>query len=106
MEVYRIDSFAAEPKYASMLSRGAKYTDFFNQYVRDFVFEDDKPKMYDEIGIWQTDGPSPVDTVAIVAYTLCTAVSDGMTGELVVADGGMSHNIVRFQPEIMQYPED
>ncbi|MBQ7588766.1 MAG: transporter substrate-binding domain-containing protein [Lachnospiraceae bacterium] len=51
MEVYRIDSFAAEPKYASMLSRGAKYTDFFNQYVRDFVFEDDKPKMYDEIGV-------------------------------------------------------
>ena len=68
--------------------------------------EEQEEEMYDEIGIWQTDGPSPVDTVAIVAYTLCTAVSDGMTGELVVADGGMSHNIVRFQPEIMQYPED
>ncbi len=38
-------------KFGNMIRLGAKYTDVFNQYVRDNVFEDDKPKMYDEIGI-------------------------------------------------------
>lgn len=68
--------------------------------------EDKQDELYDEISIWQTDGTTPVDSVALVAYSMCTAMSDGMTGEVVVVDGGMSHNIVKFQPEIMQYPED
>ena len=38
-------------KFGNMIRLGAKYTDVFNQYVRDNVYEDDKPKMYDEIGI-------------------------------------------------------
>ncbi|MCR5420664.1 MAG: transporter substrate-binding domain-containing protein [Lachnospiraceae bacterium] len=50
MEVYRMDS-DSNNRYASMLSKGAKFSDFFNQYVRDYVYEDDKPKMYDEITI-------------------------------------------------------
>lgn len=68
--------------------------------------EEQEDAMYDEISVWQTDGTTEVDSVAMVAYMLCTKMADGMTGELVVADGGMSHNIVRFQPEIMQYPEE
>lgn len=77
-----------------------------NTLCSDGITEEQADKLYDEISIWQTDGTADVDSVAIVAYMMCTAVSDGMTGEVVVADGGMSHNIVRFQPEIMQYPEE
>ncbi|MBR5361144.1 MAG: hypothetical protein IK123_09675, partial [Lachnospiraceae bacterium] len=36
-------------KFGNMIRLGAKYTDVFNQYVRECVYEDDKPKMYDEI---------------------------------------------------------
>ncbi|MCL1895541.1 MAG: SDR family oxidoreductase [Clostridiales bacterium] len=72
----------------------------------DGITEDQADELYDEISVWQIDETQPVDSVAIVAYAMCTAMSDGMTGECVVVDGGMSHNIVRFQPEIMQYPEE
>lgn len=72
----------------------------------DGISEEQADELYDEISVWQTDGTVDVDAVAMVAYMMCTAVSDGMTGEVVVADGGMSHNIVKFQPEIMKYPED
>ncbi len=44
--------------------------------------------------------------MAIVAYAMCTPMSDGMTGDVVVADSGMSHNIVKFQPEIARFPEE
>ena len=77
-----------------------------NSMCSDGITEEQADELYDEISIWQTDGTVDVDAVALVAYMMCTPVSDGMTGEVVVADGGMSHNIVRFQPEIMKYPED
>jgi len=44
--------------------------------------------------------------VAIVAYAMSTPMADGMTGEIVVADWGMSHNIVQYQAAIDQYPEE
>ena len=37
--------------YNDMLRLGTRFSEVFNQYVRDKVFEDDKPKMYDEISI-------------------------------------------------------
>ena len=49
---------------------------------------------------WQVDGQLPVDQVGIMAYTFCTNVADGITGETVVVDGGASHNIVKYQAAI------
>lgn len=67
--------------------------------------EEKQDEFYEELMVWQNDGTQPVDTVAIVAYAMSTPMSDGMTGEIVVADGGMSHNIVKYQAAIDQYPE-
>lgn len=68
--------------------------------------EEKQDEFYEELMVWQTDGTQPVDMVAIVAYAMSTPMSDGITGEIVVADGGMSHNIVRYQAAIEQYPEE
>lgn len=70
------------------------------------ITEEQQDEFYDELGVWQVDGQQPVDQVGIVAYAMCTPVSDGMTGECVVADAGCSHNIFRFQPAIDRYPEE
>lgn len=67
--------------------------------------EEKQDEFYEELMVWQNDGTQPVDTVAIVAYAMSTPMSDGMTGEIVVADGGMSHNIVKYQAAIDQFPE-
>ena len=50
VQTFRIET-AVDSSYGDLLRLGAKYSEIFNQYVRDFVFEDDKPKMYDEISI-------------------------------------------------------
>ena len=46
------------------------------------------------------------DEVALAIYTLCTAVADGITGETLVSDGGMRHNIMSYIPQRDQYPEE
>ena len=63
-------------------------------------------EFYDELMVWSNDSTQTVDSVALVAYILSTAVSDGMTGEVVVADSGASHNIVHHQVEIEAYPPE
>ncbi len=68
--------------------------------------EEKQDEFYEELMVWQNDGTQAVDTVAIVAYAMSTPMSDGMTGEIVVADAGMSHNIVKYQAAIDQYPEE
>ena len=68
--------------------------------------EEQQEEMYDEMMAWQVDGQQTVDSVAIVAYSMCTPMSDGITGECVVADAGMSHNILKFLPAMDQYPEE
>lgn len=50
LQTFRLET-SDDGKFGNMIRLGAKYTDVFNQYVRDNVYEDDKPKMYDEIGI-------------------------------------------------------
>lgn len=70
----------------------------------ELITEDKQDEFYDELMVWQTDGQQPVDEVAIVAYALATPMSDGITGETVIADSGATHNIFRFQPAIEQYP--
>lgn len=67
--------------------------------------EEKQEEFYEELMVWQTDEIPEVDTVAIVAYAMSTPMSDGMTGEIVVVDSGMSRNIVKHQVQIDQYPE-
>nr|MCR4806754.1 transporter substrate-binding domain-containing protein [Lachnospiraceae bacterium] len=50
IQTFRLET-SDDSKFGNTIRLGAKYTDVFNQYVRDNVYEDDKPKMYDEIGI-------------------------------------------------------
>lgn len=50
VQTYRIET-SVDTSYGDLLRLGAKFSEIFNQYVRDFVFEDDKPKMYDELSI-------------------------------------------------------
>ncbi len=54
----------------------------------------------------QLDEIKTVDSVARVVYAMCTDFTDGITGEKIVPDNGMTHNILKYQPEISQFPED
>lgn len=61
--------------------------------------------MMAEVMATPLEQPSPTaDSVAVVIYGLCTHMSDGMTGECVVADSGMMRNIVSYQSACEQYP--
>lgn len=57
-----------------------------------------------ELMVAGVDGIPTADSVAIVIYGMCTRMADGVTGECIVADGGMMRNIVSFQPAVAQYP--
>ena len=61
-------------------------------------------EMRTEMMVAKLDETPTADSVAIVVYGLCTRMSDGMTGECVVADAGMMRNIVSYQPAIEEYP--
>ncbi len=58
----------------------------------------------EEMTVNQMDEIPSADSVAIVAYGMCTRMSDGMNGECIVADSGMMRNIVKHQPTIREYP--
>lgn len=68
------------------------------------ISEEAQDEFYDELMVWQTDGQMEVDQIGILAYAMCTPMADGITGEVIMADGGATHNIVKFQPEIEAYP--
>lgn len=77
-----------------------------SNFASEHITEDQQDEFYDELGVWQVDGQQPVDQVGIIAYAMCTPMSDGITGECIVADAGCSHNIFSFQPAIDRYPEE
>ena len=68
--------------------------------------EEQQDEFYDELMVWQTDGQMEVDQIGITAYAFCTPMADGITGEIVMVDGGATHNIVSYQPAIDQYPPE
>ncbi len=72
----------------------------------DLITEEQQDEFYDELMVWQTDGQLPVDQVGIIAYSFCTPMADGITGETIVVDGGARHNIVKYQAAIDAYPEE
>ena len=74
--------------------------------VIDCLSEEDEDELYDGISNPQLDEIKSVDSVARVVYAMCTDFTDGITGEKIVPDNGMTHNILKYQPEISQFPED
>ena len=74
--------------------------------VIDGLSEEDEDELYDGISPPQLDEIKSVDSVARVVYAMCTDFTDGITGEKIVPDNGMTHNILKYQPEISQFPED
>jgi NAD(P)-dependent dehydrogenase (short-subunit alcohol dehydrogenase family) len=70
------------------------------------ITEEQQDEFYEELMVWQVDGQLPVDQVGIMAYTFCTPVADGITGETIFVDGGACHNIVKYQVAIDAYPEE
>ncbi len=77
-----------------------------NNMALDCLSEEAQDALYDEISTPQLDEIKTVDGVARVAYAMCTDFTDCLTGECIVPDNGMTHNILTYQPEISQYPED
>ena len=75
-----------------------------NNMVVEEIDEDAQDELYAEIAIPQTDEMKPVDCVARMAYVMCTDFSEGVTGECYTVDNGMTHNVMKFQPAIEQYP--
>ena len=74
--------------------------------VIDGLSEEDEDELYDGISTPQLDEIKSVDSVARVVYAMCTDFTDGITGEKIVPDNGMTHNILKYQPELSQFPED
>ena len=74
--------------------------------VIDGLSEEDEDELYDGISTPQLDEIKSVDSVARVVYAMCTDFTDGITGEKILPDNGMTHNILKYQPEISQFPED
>ena len=74
-----------------------------NMVVED-IDEDAQDELYAEIAVPQMDEMKPVDCVARIAYMMCTAFADGVTGESYVVDNGLRSNIIKYQPAIEQYP--
>lgn len=77
-----------------------------NNMVLDCLSEEAQDALYDEISTPQLDEIKSVDGVARVVYAMCTDLTDCLTGECIVPDNGMTHNIISYQPAISQYPED
>ncbi len=70
------------------------------------ITEEQQDEFYEELMVWQVDGQLPVDQVGIIAYSFCTAMADGITGETIFVDGGACHNIVKYQAAIDAFPEE
>ena len=70
--------------------------------VIDGLSEEDEDELYDGISTPQLDEIKTVDSVARVVYAMCTDFTDGITGEKIVPDNGMTHNILKYQPEVQQ----
>ena len=72
----------------------------------ELITEEQQDEFYEELMVWQVDGQLPVDQVGMMAYTFCTPVAGGITGETIVVDGGATHNIVKYQAAIDACPEE
>ena len=67
--------------------------------------EEKQTELASERAISKLDQNPVTDDIAIAVYMMCTHAADGITGECLIADSGMSHNIVSRQPAIEEYPK-
>lgn len=75
-----------------------------NNLVLSSLSEEKQDELFEELSIPQLDEIKTVDSVARVVYMMCTEFVDGITGECIVPDNGMTHNIIKYQPEIEEFP--
>ncbi len=61
-------------------------------------------EMNAEIQINQVDEVPDTDAVALAIYMMCTNLADNITGDCILADKGMTHDIKCRQPAIAAYP--
>ena len=67
--------------------------------------EEKQKEIMEEFSATFTDIPLPsADSVAIVIYGLCTNMGNGLAGECVIADSGLTRNINPYQPALKRYP--
>ena len=57
-----------------------------------------------EMQINQIDRNPDTDAVALAVYMMCTNLADGITGDCILADKGMTHNCLYRQPAIQEFP--
>lgn len=57
-----------------------------------------------ELGAAPVGDLPDADDVAIVVYAFCTDIARDVTGECIVADGGMMRNVVKRQSACKEYP--
>ncbi len=58
----------------------------------------------EEMKINQLDRIPDTDSVALAVYMMCTGLADGINGDCILADKGMTHNALYRQPAIQEYP--
>lgn len=74
-----------------------------NQTARSLSNEK-KIELGEEMKINQVDAKPDTDAVALAIYMMCTNLADGITGDCILADKGMTHNCLYRQPAIQEYP--
>ena len=74
-----------------------------NQVAR-AISDEKKAEFGAEMKINQVDANPDTDAVALAVYMMCTNLADGITGDCILADKGMTHNCLYRQPAIAEFP--
>ena len=75
----------------------------YNQVARSLP-DEKKAAFGAEMQVNQVDRNPDTDAVALAVYMMCTNLADGITGDCVLADKGMTHNCLYRQPAIQEFP--
>lgn len=66
--------------------------------------DEKKAAFAEEMKVAQVDSIPDTDSVALAVYMMCTALADGINGDVILADKGMTHNALYRQPAITEFP--
>ena len=75
----------------------------YNQVARSLP-DEKKAEFGAEMTVNQVDVNPDTDAVALAVYMMCTNLADGINGDCVLADKGMTHNCLYRQPAIKEFP--
>ena len=70
----------------------------------DLLDDEKKAEFGAEMTVNQVDVNPDTDAVALAVYMMCTNLADGINGDCVLADKGMTHNCLYRQPAIKEFP--